>query len=130
VATALGLTGVASSFLLFYWLQSHGYPLPFIQAMLFIKLDVAGHSTLYLTRAGRRHFWRKPFPSLKFFLPAFSSRMLGTLVAVYGIFMVPIGWKYAGYMWLYATGWWFFNDFVKVLTYKILDKKSQLVPRG
>ena len=97
-----------------------------IQAMLFIKLDVAGHSTLYLTRAGLHHFWHKPFPSLKFFLPAFGSRMIGTFAAVYGIFMAPIGWKYAGYMWLYATAWWFFNDFVKVSTYKILDKKSWL----
>ena len=126
VATVLGLAGVASSFLLFYWLQSHNYPLVFIQAMLFIKLDVAGHSTLYLTRAGRHHFWHKPFPSLKFFLPAFSSRIIGTLAAVYGIFMAPIGWKYAGYMWLYATAWWFFNDFIKVSTYKILDKKVSL----
>ena len=124
VATVLGITGVASSFLLFYWLQTHNYPLAFIQAMLFIKLDVAGHSTLYLTRAGRHHFWHKPLPSLKFFLPAFGSRIIGTLAAVYGIFMEPIGWKYAGYMWLYATAWWIFNDFLKVSTYKILDKKG------
>lgn len=124
VATVLGLSGVASSFLLFYWLQLHDYSLVFIQAMLFIKLDVAGHSTLYLTRAGRHHFWHKPYPSLKFFLPAFGSRMIGTLAAVYGIFMAPIGWKYAGYIWLYAIAWWLFNDFIKVSTYKILDKKS------
>ena len=124
VATVLGLVGVASSFLLFYWLQSHNYPLLFIQAMLFIKLDVAGHSTLYLTRTGRHHFWHKPFPSLKFFLPAFGSRIIGTLIAVYGIFMAPIGWKYAGYMWLYATAWWIFNDYIKVFTYKILDKNK------
>jgi len=122
VATVLGLAGVTSSFLLFYWLESHDYPLLFIQAMLFIKLDVAGHSTLYLTRTGRHHFWHKPLPSLKFFLPAFSSRIIGTLIAVYGIFMTPIGWKYAGYMWLYATIWWIFNDYIKVLTYKFLDK--------
>jgi len=124
VATVLGFTGVASSFLLFYWLQTHNYPLAFIQAMLFIKLDVAGHSTLYLTRAGRHHFWHKPFPSLKFFLPAFGSRMIGTLAAVYGVFMAPIGWRYAGYMWLYSIAWWIFNDFLKVATYKILDKKG------
>ena len=123
VAVVLGFAGVASSFLLFYWLQTHHYPLALIQAMLFIKLDVAGHSTLYLTRAGKHHFWHRPFPSLKFFLPAFGSRTIGTLVAVYGIFMEPIGWKYAGYMWLYALAWWIFNDFVKVGTYKFLNKR-------
>jgi len=122
VATVLGLTGVASSFLLFYWLEINSYPIFFIQAMMFIKLDVAGHSTLYLTRAGKNHFWHKPFPSLKFFSFAFSSRIIGTLIAVYGIFMEPIGWKYAGYMWAYALIWWIFNDYIKVLTYKILGK--------
>lgn len=126
VATVLGVTGVISSFVLFYWLMSHGYPEIFIQAMLFIKLDVAGHSTLYLTRAGRNHFWHKPFPSLKFFIPTFASRMIGTLIAVYGVFMVPIGWKYASYIWIYSTAWWFFNDFVKVRTYKILDKSKEV----
>ena len=125
VAVVLGIAGVLSSFLLFYWLQSHNYPLALIQAMLFIKLDVAGHSTLYLTRTGRYHFWHKPFPSLKFFLPAFGSRIIGTLIAVYGIFMEPIGWKYAGYMWLYALVWWLFNDMVKVVTYKFLDKNNE-----
>ncbi len=125
VATVLGIAGVVSSFILFYWLQLQGYSVLLIQALLFIKLDVAGHSTLYLTRTGRNHFWHKPYPSLKFFLPAFSSRIIGTLIAVYGVFMTPIGWKFAGYMWLYATAWWLFNDFLKVYTYKILDKSKK-----
>ncbi len=124
LAVVLGVAGVISSFLLFFFLHSHNYPLAMIQALLFIKLDVAGHSTLYLTRAGRHHFWHKPWPSLKFFLPAFSSRIIGTLMAVYGIFMEPIGWKYAGYMWLYAIIWWIFNDNLKVLAYKILNKRK------
>ncbi len=123
VSTVLGFAGVTSSFLLFYLLvHSHNFSFPIIQTLLFIKLDVAGHSTLYLTRTGRYHFWHKPFPSLKFFLPAFGSRIIGTLVAVYGIFMEPIGWRYAGYMWIYAILWWLFNDYIKVLTYKILKK--------
>ena len=124
VATILGLAGVTSSFALFYWLHLHSYALPLIQSLLFIKLDVAGHSTLYLTRAGKKHFWHKPYPSLKFFIPTFISRIAGTLIAVYGIFMVPIGWKYAGYMWLYAIAWWFVNDLIKVKFYKFLDRKK------
>jgi len=126
VATVLGIAGVVSSFFLFYWLETNSYPILIIQTMIFIKLDVAGHSTLYLTRAGRGHFWHKPYPSLKFFLPAFGSRIIGTLIAVYGIFMTPIGWKMAAYMWLYATAWWIFNDFLKVYTYKIIDRNKDL----
>ncbi len=124
VSTVLGVAGVISSFALFYWLQLQSYPILFIQTMLFVKLDVAGHSTLYLTRAGRYHFWHKPYPSLKFFLPAFGSRIIGTLIAVYGIFMTPIGWKFVGYMWLYAIVWWLLNDFIKVWTYKYLDNRK------
>ncbi len=121
VSSVLGIAGVLSSFLIFYYLQIHSYPIALIQAMLFLKLDVAGHSTLYLTRTGKKHFWKKPFPSLKFFLPAFATRILGTLIAVYGIFMEPIGWKIAGLIWIYALIWWVFNDYVKVGTYKIMD---------
>ncbi len=126
IASVLGITGVLSSILLLYGLFSYGYSLVFIQAIMFLKLDLAGHSTLYLTRAGKYHFWHKPFPSLKFFLPAFATRIIGTLIAVYGIFMEPIGWQMAGYIWIYSLVWWLFNDFVKVYTYKII-KRHRLV---
>ncbi len=125
IATVLGIAGVASSFGLLVYLIAHGYPEGLIQALLFLKFDVAGHSTLYLTRAGRRHFWHKPFPSWTFFLPTFSTRIIGTLIAVYGVFMTPIGWAGAGAIWLYATVWWFFNDQVKVFAYKVLDWTQQ-----
>ncbi len=126
VSIVLGITGVISSFALFYWLTIHAYPLALIQAFLFLKLDVAGHSTLYLTRTGKKHFWHKPYPSLKFFLPAFTTRIIGTLFAVYGIFMEPLGWKYAMYIWLYAFAWWLFNDFAKVYTYKIIEHNKKV----
>jgi len=122
IASILGVAGVISSFMLFYWLHISGYPVAIIQTIIFIKLDVAGHSTLYLTRTGRDHFWKRPFPSLKFFLPAFSSRIIGTLIAVFGIFMEPISWEMVGYIWIYATIWFFINDQIKVFGYKLFDK--------
>ncbi len=125
ISSVLGIAGVISSFLLFFYLESHGYPLAIMQAILFLKFDVAGHSTLYLTRTGRKHFWEKPYPALKFFIPAFSTRIIGTLLAVYGIFMEPIGWEIAGIIWIYAIAWWIFNDYLKVWTYKIMDKKPK-----
>ncbi len=126
VSSVLGIAGVISSFLLFYFLEVNNYPLALIQAMLFLKLDVAGHSTLYLTRTGKNHFWHKPYPSLKFFIPAFTTRIIGTLVAVYGIFMEPVGWEIAGLIWIYALSWWILNDFIKVWTYKIIARMSAL----
>jgi len=121
IASVLGVAGLVSSFLLLYWLQLSGLSVAIIQTLIFLKLDVAGHSTLYLTRTGRKHFWERPFPSLPFFLPAFSSRIIGTLLALFGIFMEPISVTAVIGLWIYATVWFLINDQIKVLAYKILD---------
>jgi H+-transporting ATPase len=118
VSSVLGLAGLASSFLLLYILMHFQFSVLLIQALLFVKLDVAGHSTIYTTRTGDRHFWEKPYPSLALFGAAFSTRIIGTLIAVYGLFMEPIGWTYAMYIWLYATGWFVLNDFIKVAVFR------------
>jgi H+-transporting ATPase len=125
IATILGLTGVTSSVLFFFILETLKFPLSLVQPMMFVKLDVAGHSTIYITRSGEGHFWQKPLPSLKLFLPAMATRIAGTVIGVYGLFMAPIGWKYAAYIWLYATAWFIFNDFVKVGAYKLIRKHNE-----
>lgn len=51
---------------------------------------------------------------------AFGTRIIGTLVACYGVFMAPVGWTVTGLVWLYATAWFLFNDFVKVAAYRVL----------
>jgi len=122
VSTVLGLMGLLSSFLLLYYLDMSGLSVALIQTIFFVKMDVSGHSTLYLTRTGRKHFWEKPYPSLKFFLPAFSSRLLGSAIAYFGIFIPAISLSTIALIWIYATVWFIINDQVKVLTYKLLDK--------
>lgn len=124
IATVLGLSGVVSSFLLFYILESLHFSRDMIQAIIFLKLDVAGHATIYLARTGDKPFWYKPYPSKYLFTTIFSTRIIGTLIAVYGVFMEAIGWEYAAYIWIYATVWFLFNDFIKILTYKMLRKNS------
>jgi len=121
IAVVLGISGVISSFLLFYYLNNIGLSLAVIQTIIFLKLDVAGHSTLYTTRTGRKHFWQRPFPSLKFFIPAFSSRIIGTILVVFGIFMEHQSCQAIIAIWIYATLWFIFNDFLKVWSYKFLD---------
>jgi H+-transporting ATPase len=129
IATVLGLAGVVSSFLLFFVLEKLNFSHALIQAIIFLKLDVAGHSTIYVARTGERHFWHRPFPSLKLFIPAFSTRIIGTLIACYGLFMEPVGWKYTIYIWIYATVWFVFNDFLKVAVYRMLHKTKWLLGR-
>jgi H+-transporting ATPase len=123
IATILGLTGVASSILFFFILESLRLPLTLVQPMMFVKLDVAGHSTIYLTRSGEGHFWQRPYPSLKLFVPAMATRITGTVIGVYGLFMAPIGWTYAAYIWLYASAWFLINDSIKVGAFKLMRRR-------
>ena len=94
-----------------------------IQSMFFAKLVIAGHGTIYNTRT-TDWFWKKPYPSWMLFNATFSTRILGTLIAVYGLFITPIGWQYALWMWAYALTWFVVNDAIKVATYKFLKKQS------
>jgi H+-transporting ATPase len=129
IATVLGLAGVVSSFLLFFILQELKFSHALIQAIIFLKLDVAGHSTIYVARTGERHFWQPPYPALKLLIPALSTRIIGTLIACYGLFMEPVGWKYTFYIYVYATAWFVFNDYLKVAVYRMLHKTKWLLGR-
>jgi H+-transporting ATPase len=121
VASTLGITGVISSFLLFFVLDEMNFSHSMIQSMMFAKLVIAGHGTIYNTRIDD-WFWKRPYPSWTLFWATFSTRVLGTLIAVYGFMITPIGWTYAAYMWIYALVWFVFNDVIKMLTYRYLRR--------
>jgi H+-transporting ATPase len=120
VATALGFAGVLASFGLFY-LGERVFHInrEMIQSLMYLKLSVAGHMTIFVTRT------RGPFWSIK---PArillgavVGTQCIATLIAVYGFFMAPIGWMWALFVWGYALAWFFFNDRVKLAAYRIFD---------
>ncbi len=121
LSTLLGFVGVVSSFLLFYiaervLLLSR----PEIQSFIFLKLAVAGHLTIFVTRA-RGHLWEKPYPSSLLLWSAIITKVLATLVVVYGIFVTPIGWKLAGLIWAYALVWMLVIDEAKVMVLKRME---------
>jgi H+-transporting ATPase len=119
LATILGTAGVTATFLLFFLLVHFGFPPAVIQSMLFLKLIVAGHSTLYVTRS-KSWFWRKPWPSPLLLTATFSTEIVATFIAVYGFLISPIGWKYAIWMWLYALGDFIVNDVIKMWVHRTL----------
>ena len=125
VSSVLGIAGVIASFLLFFILEKMGFSQSLIQRLIFLKLSVAGHSTLYTTRTSERHFWKKPWPSPRLFIPTFSTQIIATIVAVFGLFMTGIGWKDAAYIWIYALAWFLVNDFLKVWTFKWLRANKE-----
>ena len=121
LSTLLGFVGVVSSFLLFYiaervLLLSR----PEIQSFIFLKLAVAGHLTIFVTRA-RGHLWEKPYPSSLLLWSAIITKVLATLVVVYGIFVTPIGWKLAGLIWSYALVWMLIIDEAKVMVLRRME---------
>jgi len=50
--------------------------------------------------------------------------LVATLTAVYGVFMTPIGWSWALFVWGYALVWFLVNDQVKLLAYRVFDPTS------
>jgi H+-transporting ATPase len=46
---------------------------------------------------------------------------VATLIAVYGLFMTPLGWGWALFVWGYALIWALLSDRVKLLAYRIFD---------
>jgi len=90
-----------------------------IQTLMYLKLSVAGHLTIFLTRT-RGPFWSIR-PARILWAAVLGTQTVATLIAVYGLFMTPLGWGWAAFVWGYALAWFLVNDRVKLLAYRILD---------
>ena len=125
LATILGILGVVSSFILL-WMAREVYHLPsgVIQTLIFLKLAVAGHMTIYLARTGQQHFWERPFPSLPLFGTAEITQITATFIAIYGIVMTPVGLPLALIIWVYALVSFLINDQIKVLLFRKIHPYS------
>ena len=121
ISTVLGVAGVIASFGLFYLgEQKFHLSRDLLQTFMFLKLAVAGHLTIFVTRT-RGPFWSiRPSPILLW--SAIVTKVLATVAAVYGWFMVPIGWGWALLIWGYALAWFLVNDRVKLIAYRIFDQ--------
>ena len=128
ISTVLGVIGVVSAFLLFYLGERvfHMDRLT-VQTLMYLKLSVAGHLTIFLTRT-RGPFWSIR-PAKILLIAVVGTQVIATLIAVYGIFMAPLGWKWAGLVWAYALAWALINDRVKLLAYRIFDPIKKAIPQ-
>src|SRR5271156_6776093 len=125
VSTVLGITGTVAAFGLFFLgLNVFHLDHAHVQTLMYLKLSVAGHLTIFLTRT-RGPFWSIR-PAKAVWIAVLGTQAVATLIAVYGVFMAPVGWRYAGIVWGYALVWFLLNDRIKLLTYWVLDRsKSQ-----
>jgi len=120
VATAVSIIGLMDAFGLFY-LGERVFHLDrtVIQTLMYLKLSVGGHLKIFITRT-RGPFWSiRPAPVL--LVAVFGTQIVATLIAVYGLFMPPIGWGWALMVWGYSLPFFLINDRVKLLAYRILD---------
>jgi H+-transporting ATPase len=134
ISTVLGVIGVVAAFGLFYLGERvFKFDRDHIQTMMYLKLSIAGHLTIFLTRT-RGPFWSiKPAKIL--WIAVLGTQILATLIGVYGFFMTPLGWPWAMFVWGYAIAWALVNDRLKLLAYRIFDptnassiKKKPIAP--
>ena len=120
ISTVLGVIGVIAAFGLFY-LGEQVFHLDraHIQTLMYLKLSIAGHLTIFLTRT-RGPFWSIR-PARVLWVAVLGTQIVATLIAVYGMLMTPLGWGWAGFVWGYALLWFLVNDRVKLLAYRIFD---------
>jgi H+-transporting ATPase len=120
MATVLGVVGPIAAFGLFY-LGDKVFHLghPELQTMMYLTLSVAGHLTIFLART-RRPFWSIR-PARVLWLAVLGTQILATVIAVSGVFMTPLSWRYAALVWGYALAWFLVTDRLKLLAYRILD---------
>jgi H+-transporting ATPase len=120
IAIVVSVIGLIDSFGLFYIGERHFHlDRSFIQTLIYLKMSVGGHLKIFITRT-RGPFWSiRPAPIL--LVAVFSTQIVATLIAVYGVFMPPIGWGWALMVWGYSLPFFLLNDRVKLLAYRIFD---------
>ena len=120
IASVLGFVGPIAAFGLFY-LGDRVFHLghPQLQTLMYLMLSVAGHLTIFLTRT-RGPFWSIR-PAKILWMAVLGTQTVATLIAVYGLFMTPLGWGWAAVVWGYALVWALLTDRVKLLGYRIFD---------
>jgi H+-transporting ATPase len=121
VSTVLGVFGVISAFGLFY-LGERVFHLDraHIQTLMYLKLSVAGHLTIFLTRT-RGPFWSIR-PARILWIAVLGTQAIATFIAIFGLGLVtPLGWYWALLVWGYALAWFLVNDRAKLITYWLLD---------
>jgi H+-transporting ATPase len=123
ISSLLGVAGVVASFGLFF-LAERVFHLDrqTIQSLIFLKLAVAGHLTIFLTRTQGPFWSSRPAPALLW--TAVATKALATLAAVYGLLMNPIGWRWAGLVWGYSLAWFVVNDVIKRAGYRLLGAEQ------
>jgi H+-transporting ATPase len=123
IATVLGVVGLVASFGLLWLAQGPlGLDDAAVQTLLYLKLSVAGHLTVFVART-HGHFWSYR-PSWILMGAVLGTQILATLIAISGVLMEPISVGLAALAWVYAIAWMFVLDEAKVIAYRVLERRG------
>jgi H+-transporting ATPase len=121
VAAVLGSFALLRSFGIFF-LGENVFNLSrdHVQTLVYLNLSIGGHLTVFAART-RGPFWSiRPAPIL--LIAVVGTQVIATFIAVYGLFMQPLGWGYAGLVWGYTLGMFVIQDRVKLVGYRVLER--------
>ncbi len=133
LSSVLGIVGVIESFLLlwigiYYFNMNPVTQLAMIQTFIFLKLAVAGHLTIFVTRT------HKPFyaimPGKWLLITAVATKLVATIVAIYGFGLItPIPAWLAGFVWIYCIIWFLIEDATKLVIYRMASEYPLYIKR-
>lgn len=121
LSSTLGMLGAGETLLLLYLLLTVArIPDAVILSLIFLKLIVSGHLTMFVTR-DRLPFWRNR-PSLPLFVALISTMLIGFAITLLGLGMKPIGIDLGLLVLGYSFAWFVVEDMVRLLYDRFIAK--------
>ncbi len=126
IATVPGLVGVVSSFsLVVIGCVAFGLSNAELRTLVYLKLSVGGHLTLFVARTRGRLWSHRPAWIL--LVAVVGTQIVATLIAAFGVLMEPLGWALVALAWGYALAWMLLLDQVKLWACELLERR-EVVP--
>lgn len=125
ISASLGVIGVIETFgILMIARDYFKMDMAQIQTFIFLKLAIAGHLTLFVTRT-KGAFFKKPYPAPVLLWSAVSTKILATIFVMFPFGLIaPLSFKEVVFVWVYCILWIFIEDRVKQFIYKRLAHKG------
>lgn len=113
LAAILGNLGAGETLLLVYIGQDFFHlSVSAIFSVVFLKLIVSGHLTMFVTRT-KRAFW-KIRPSRPLLVALLSTMVVGYVMAALGLGITAVGNAMAGFVVVYALAWFLVEDGLRI----------------
>ncbi|HWK29291.1 MAG TPA: plasma-membrane proton-efflux P-type ATPase [Solirubrobacter sp.] len=120
MAAVLGLVGVVESFtLVALAVGPLGLSHAETQTLMYLKLSIAGHLTMFVART-RGRLWSRPHPAPVLLTAVIATQVVATVIAAAGVLMTPLRWQLIPLAWGYALVWMLLLDQLKLFAYRTL----------